>query len=475
MSRGLPTIWMNVTTSVNWHRPPVGIVRVESSLSNELARLYGIQFKKCVWQDTKFVEWNPQLQHLDNSKLKIHNTELIRSNKKHPIPMLFPILPKRQALIALSQSVLSLMPTLFRPFFNYLLYQMKPFIVRFFFGERLRQFMAKMNWRSAKYTLIMSSDRREAADLRHLQELFSPGDVLISVGLDWDYPYYKLFYELRKRIGIKVITCCYDLIPVLYPQYCISDVAGLFTSYFLDVADGSDIILCISKQSENDLNSLLNNTGAARPLTRIITLGDTTPLMVDEEISTEVKTLFEKPFILFVSSIERRKNHEVLYRAYHLLCSQEKKEILPKLVFVGMQGWGVSELMKDIELDPLTNGLIVRLNHLNDAELRTVYEKALFCVFPSLYEGWGLPVGEALALGKVVICSDRGSLPEVGGNLVRYVDPWDAQAWADEIYKMTLDSELRSNLETKVKNEYRPRQWSDTAQTIKKEIDLIIN
>lgn len=100
------------------------------------------------------------------------------------------------------------------------------------------------------------------------------------------------------------------------------------------------------------------------------------------------------------------------------------------MVFVGMEGWGVGELLKDIELDPLTRGLIVRLNRVSDAELRVLYEAARFCVFPSMYEGWGLPVGEALSMGKVVICSNRGSLPEVG-EVVRYVDPRNPQAWAD--------------------------------------------
>ena len=70
-----------------------------------------------------------------------------------------------------------------------------------------------------------------------------------------------------------------------------------------------------------------------------------------------------------------------------------------------MPGWGVGDLLKDIELDPLTKGMIVQLNHVNDAELLRLYESSMFCVFPSLYEGWGLPVGEALSLGKAVLCS----------------------------------------------------------------------
>jgi glycosyltransferase involved in cell wall biosynthesis len=150
------------------------------------------------------------------------------------------------------------------------------------------------------------------------------------------------------------------LIPVLYPQYCVNDVANIFANYFLELADGSDMILCISKQSETDLKEMLAQMGGANPVTNVFPLGDNTPKSLNDKISPEVRAIILEPFILYVSTIERRKNHEILYRAYHLLCSQGEKARLPKLVFVGMPGWGVGELLKDIELDPLTQDLIVR-------------------------------------------------------------------------------------------------------------------
>jgi glycosyltransferase involved in cell wall biosynthesis len=165
--------------------------------------------------------------------------------------------------------------------------------------------------------------------------------------LDWDHPYYKEFYNIKKNFGVKIVSCCYDLIPVLYPQYCVNNVAGIFTSYFLEIADGSDMILCISNQSQKDLNEMLEKTGGAQPLTHVFPLGDNIPEINEkEEISEKVHFVLQQRFILFVSTIERRKNHEVLYRAYHLLCRQGKKSELPKLVFVGMPGWGVGELLK---------------------------------------------------------------------------------------------------------------------------------
>ena len=473
MSERLPTIWMNVTTSAKWQRPPVGIVRVERSLCEELAKLYGSRFKQCVWQGERFVEWVPRLLGPDSVDTNLQEDEPSQSSIKPALPPIFPILPRKQALLAVGQGLLSLMPGRLRPYFNRLLHQIRPYVGRILASERTRRLLARVRGRTSAHAGMAPVLMPKVSGLPAPSELFSSGDVFISVGLDWDYPYYKQFYALRKRTGVKVVTCCYDLIPVLYPQYCVNDVAGLFTSYFLEVADGSDLILCISKQSEKDLNEMLHRTGGARPPTHVFPLGDNVPLATTEEISLAVKAMCQEPFILFVSSIERRKNHEVLYRAYHLLCKDGRRSQLPKLVFVGMPGWGVGDLLKDIELDPLTKGMIVQLNHVNDAELLKLYESSLFCVFPSLYEGWGLPVGEALALGKAVLCSDRGSLPEVGGDLVRYVDPWNSLAWADEMYRMATDDVWRLGWEEKTRRNYSVRTWVNGAASVREALDTL--
>ena len=135
-----------------------------------------------------------------------------------------------------------------------------------------------------------------------------------------------------------------------------------------------------------------------------------------------------------------------------------------------MKGWGVGDLQKDIELDPLTLNLIIQLDTVTDGELRALYEAAEFCVYPSLYEGWGLPVGEALSMGKVVLSSNAGSLPEVGGGLVVYVDPWDIRDWARKIFELSSNATYREDLEKKVRDSYMTRTWSQAALSVYKQI-----
>jgi glycosyltransferase involved in cell wall biosynthesis len=419
------TVWMNVTTSANWNRPPVGIVRVEMALAKELEKIYGRdKFKRCVWMDGQFVEWTPP-----------DTVEVIADNSA-----VDNIFPKTSSFD----------------------------LARLFLASAIKRFGNKLTDDDERGSLRLSVPGK-----RQVKLCPEPGDVLISVGLDWDHLYTGAFFSLSRDKGVSVITCCYDLIPVLFPQYCVGEVAARFKEYFTQLSWGSSAVLCISKQTQKDYLSLCQNLGVPIRQTRVIPLGDQVPSNVGE-VSKHINDLVSEPFILFVSTIERRKNHEVLYRAYHLLARQGQRAKLPKLVFVGMAGWGVGDILKDIELDPLTRGLIVQLNHVNDAELALLYQKTSFLVYPSLYEGWGLPVGEALAQGRAVLSSSSGSLPEVGGDLVRYIDPWNPSAWADAILDLVEHPEKVRAMEARVQHEYVARSWVDTAKVTAEEIDALL-
>jgi glycosyltransferase involved in cell wall biosynthesis len=420
------TVWMNVTTSANWNRPPVGIVRVEQALCAELTKSYGTtRFKQCVWSEGEFIEWIPKNAYTDERHEKV-------------VDMIFP----SSKSFDVSRKFLSRALSVF---------ERKP----------LSTDHPSLDLLEISVPLNTKVNTRPAY-----------GDVIISVGLDWDQSYTSAFFDLSRMRGIKVITCCYDLIPVLFPQYCVGDVASRFKEYFNMLTWGSAAVLCISKQTQDDYLALCSHLGAPKRLTCILPLGDNVPTGAGES-SAQINSVLVEPFILFVSTIERRKNHEVLYRAYHLLCRSGHKHLLPKLVFVGMPGWGVGDLLKDIELDPLTQGLIVQLNHVSDGELGELYKKALFCVYPSLYEGWGLPVGEALAVGKAVLASDQGSLPEVGGNLVRYLDPWNSEIWAAAIYELITSPLVIEEIEKKVNETYVARTWADAAKAVEQLVERL--
>jgi glycosyltransferase involved in cell wall biosynthesis len=409
-----PTIWMNVTTSANWNRPPVGIVRVEEQLFQALSSRLGNRLKPCVLSEGQFVHHSGPVGAVDAMVEEPADHAFVWPDPSFDFPgtaTLEPA-PVRRSLPA--------------------------------------------------------ATRRQLVRRGPRPVEMKAGDTLISVGLDWDWENQRLdrlMYELKNRRGVNVITCCYDLIPILFPQYCVGDVAARFQEYFTNLTWSSSGMLCISRQTQSDYLALSRRLGMPPIPTTVMLLGNKLPEGGDD-LSDNIRDLSGERFILFVSTIERRKNHEVLYKALHLLA--ERGQLAPdlKLVFVGMPGWGVTDLLKDIELDPLTRGHIVQVNHANDAELRRLYESCEFFVYPSFYEGWGLPVAEALALGKFVLASNRGSIPEIAGGLIDYVDPWNASAWAEAISTYWNDSALLAERTARVKANYRPISWDDAAEAV---------
>jgi glycosyltransferase involved in cell wall biosynthesis len=127
-----------------------------------------------------------------------------------------------------------------------------------------------------------------------------------------------------------------------------------------------------------------------------------------------------------------------------------------------MQGWGVENLMKDIELDPRTREYITILNNISDNELVILYKNSQFTVYPSLYEGWGLPIAESLAYGKYCLASNTSSIPEVGGDLIEYLDPYDVNRWSHRLENLSQNTEVLKEMEKSIKNNYAPISWDET-------------
>src|SRR5262245_9735558 len=104
------------------------------------------------------------------------------------------------------------------------------------------------------------------------------------------------------------------------------------------------------------------------------------------------------------------------------LLERHGADLVPTLIFAGQIGWLVDGLLADLKASEYPNGKIMLVQGLSDAELQQAYRSCLFTVFPSLCEGWGLPIAESLAHGKFCIASNRTSIPELRLNLIHYLD-----------------------------------------------------
>ena len=442
---GTPTVWLHVSTLMNWDRPPVGIVRVE--------REY------CLWLLAR-----AQQAGAENIRFCLYD----RVRKQ------FTEVSRDQVLDRLHRPVAAA-PAVARPelagwklFIKQAWHRGKPLLPASWVPAIARTArLALHHLLQARARLRAMAERARAAPAAATPPAaFARGDRWISLGADWEYLDLQALYRLKHELQLRVTLICYDTIPVLYPQLFVGVLSpGGFGAYLVDLAWCADAVLCISECTRRDFEGVMARLGAPVPATHVITLGSEVR-MTDEGRAPEGlhDGPDERPFVLYVSTIERRKNHEVLYRAWSRL--RERGIVPHRLVFVGMQGWGVNDLMADLRLDPRTAGDIVCLNHVTDGELAWLYRHAAFTVFPSLYEGWGLPVVESLAWGKFCLASNAASLPEAGGPWAEYLDPWDLPGWVDRLaHYMQHPAEVQARNE-RIASEFRAPTWAQSAATI---------
>lgn len=163
-------------------------------------------------------------------------------------------------------------------------------------------------------------------------------------------------------------------------------------------------------------------------------------------------------FILFVGTIQPRKNLQRLIEAFSKI---SKKNII--LVIVGKKGWQYEEILEA----PQNFGVSDRVKFLDfvpDEDLTALYKEAACFVLPSLYEGFGLPILEAMKYGCPVITSNVSSMPEASGDAALYVNPEDVDDIADKIEKLISDEKLRSDLVERGYKQIKKFSWEKTAK-----------
>jgi glycosyltransferase involved in cell wall biosynthesis len=168
-------------------------------------------------------------------------------------------------------------------------------------------------------------------------------------------------------------------------------------------------------------------------------------------------------YILSVGSIQPRKNLARLVRAFASLRGEWSAAKLPKLVLVGKCAWLYDETLRALE-ETNVKDAVVLTGYVPESDLPALYSGALCFVYPSYFEGFGLPPLEAMKCGAPVIVGNRTSLPEVVGDAALSVDPFDVDAIATAIKKLINDSALRKELSVKGQTRAKQFSWRETAR-----------
>lgn len=224
----------------------------------------------------------------------------------------------------------------------------------------------------------------------------------------------------------------------------------------------ADAIITISESSKKDI---LEKFPAAAGKIKVVygAVGDNFQPLHDDQMLERVKAKYgiRKDFILNVSLITPRKNLNRLIRAFKSL--RENKKTDCQLVIVGAKGWLYEDIFREVSRLGL-EGEVVFCNYVAHDELLCLYTSALLFAYPSLYEGFGLPILEAMACDCPVVSADVSSMPEVCGQAALLVDPYDTEGLAAAMLKLISDLALRGQLIELGREQIKKFLWKKSAE-----------
>jgi len=297
-------------------------------------------------------------------------------------------------------------------------------------------------------------------------ESLPTASVYVCMGSIWRQRDVLAFAKRQGAQGGAVVQMVYDLIPVVHPEYYAPAEPREYSEWLQDAFGYVRGFMCISEWTASDLRGY-----AARfdrqIKTRVVPLAHE---FYGFERGSRIPRPHEladfngKSFVLCVGTIETRKNGVSLLRAWRAL-AEEFGERMPLLVFAGKYGKG-GELVQKMLADDVLLARLVRLEHApSDRQLAWLYGNCLFTVFPSIYEGWGLPVGESAWFGKYCVASQATSIPEVCGELLGYVDPSDLESVKSGIRAMLSSPDTLRSRERALEGAVL-RSWANVADDI---------
>ena len=273
----------------------------------------------------------------------------------------------------------------------------------------------------------------------------------------------------------RVVTV-HDMVPVLFPDLSEDRFVSEHAALMRSIEPGSDWLICNSESTRSDACRILSF-----PQERTFV----TPFAADPKVfrpfpqgawRREILArhgIGEGPYLLSLCTIEPRKNLMALLDAFFAIASEAGRHDV-SLVLVGPTGWKSGPFFERLEQRADLRDRIVLTGYVPDAEISAIYSGARAFVYPSFYEGFGLPPLEAMQCGTPVVTSNAGSLPEVTGEAALLVDPSDTPELAAAL-RTVLEDDLRAaRLAAEGLERSRAFSWSRTAEETVAAYDVIL-
>jgi glycosyltransferase involved in cell wall biosynthesis len=291
--------------------------------------------------------------------------------------------------------------------------------------------------------------------------------VLCLLGAAWVHQdYLHRVLMLKRQFGTRFVMTIHDLIPIYARDTCDQDTSRVFEEFMRRALRHVDHILAVSDNTAKDVRRYLGTLQLPEPPITVTRNGSSFTEFLPKDLRADATTLRDLPerFVLFVATIEGRKNHQFIFEMWQRMV--DAGEDPPHLICVGRLGWKAAAFVSVLVETNYLGRRIHLLREISDVDLRLLYARCLFTVCPSFYEGWGLPVGEALAMGKICVCSDRSSIPEVAGACGIYIDIDDFGGSLTVVRDLIRDGKARGKQEAKIRRDYVPITWRSVAQRV---------
>jgi len=291
----------------------------------------------------------------------------------------------------------------------------------------------------------------------------SPRDCLFVPGSFWLDGYAPHLGEVARVSGAAVVGFVHDVLLASHPEWIAPHHSRQFRRGVENFLPFCTALACNSVSTREELRKHFSL--AQKVPIAVCRLADSPQVPPGTHVPATVKKLLGQRYAIFVSTMIPRKNHRLAIAAWRKLWSM-LGEATPWLVLVG--GGAPDPAVADMLAQPASFGdRVIRLTGVDDTTLEALYANAWITLYPSLGEGYGLPVAEALARGKACIATRCGGLEEVAPGLVDTIDPDDPDELVKRIAEYLAHPDLLAARERLIRMRYRPTHWEDTARMVR--------
>jgi glycosyltransferase involved in cell wall biosynthesis len=298
---------------------------------------------------------------------------------------------------------------------------------------------------------------------------FSPGDCLFAPGSFWLGGYAGRLTRQAQAAGIPVVAFVHDVLLLSHPEWLPGRHSQQFRRGCDSFLPACAALACNSAYTRDEIRR--NVPPAAKLPIHVCRLADKAAV-ASGSLPAEITPLLSRRYALCVSTVTPRKNHELILEAWFRL-GKKFGDATPYLVLVG-GGHPDPRLREMMEREKKCGNRVVWLRDIDDVGLEALYRQAWITIYPSLAEGYGMPVAEALSRGKVCLAGLSTGIREVAMELIDAIDPTDSESVVTRLHGYISDPTRLAAREAEIKRCYRPTDWSSTARCIRSVLEQVV-